>query len=126
MISVSAVIIQTLPLDNTDGNGWNFDPATGELRRGNPNDDVRFQAPFPVGLNNIEVQYTAGFATVPDPVKRATIILVKHIADSTENTGLFESESIGDYEYKLAVIKGDAMPPMARLLLSKFRLNPQV
>jgi len=59
---------------------------------------------FPRGYNNIWIKGTCGeYATLPEPVKNAAIILAKHENDpSLYTTATMKSEKIGDYSYTLA------------------------
>lgn len=121
--SVSAITINTWSLDNTLGDAWGFDSDTGELFRGNGQADLRFAAWFPRGRQNVLVSYNGGFATIPGPVKRATIVMVKHLADGSKHTGILQSEKIGDYSYTLADLDKIGMPPLAEILLQHFVLD---
>lgn len=101
VISVVSVTVNGFALDNTFNNAWYFKPATGELGRGNGQDDLRFATWFPAGSNNVIVQYWAGYASVPDPIIRATAWAVKWLHAQGKVTGIYSSESIGDYSYSL-------------------------
>src|SRR5579862_9280553 len=48
VLAVSAVTVNTEPLDNTFGDAWSFVPETGKLIRGNGQDDPRFAPWFTV------------------------------------------------------------------------------
>ncbi|HXS24484.1 MAG TPA: hypothetical protein VN719_09655 [Gemmatimonadales bacterium] len=124
VLSVQSVILwpntTPQPIDNTDNDGWTFDPATGELRRGNGHVNQRFEAWFPDGLQNVQVNYTAGAPSVPAPVLYATVLTVKHLADSLKMTGLLKSEDIGDYSYEMADAGDIGLPPLARVLLAPY------
>lgn len=115
--SVAGVEVDGSPLDNTDGQAWTFDPETGELRRGPPWGDPRFAPAFPHGLGNVAVSYTGGHASTPPAVRRACLVLVKHLADATRSTGLLRSERIGDYSYELADPGGGGLPEVVQRLL---------
>jgi hypothetical protein len=50
----------------------------------------------------VRVNYTAGWANVPDKFQRACVILVKDLYDATRNTGVYFSETLGARTYTLA------------------------
>jgi hypothetical protein len=120
--AVTAVTVNGFAVDNTYGDGWTFRPDTGELRRGTGQVDQRFAWWFPKGLQNVEVTYTAGYSSVPADVVRAVLILVKHLADSSKVTGLFQSEKLGDYSYTLADLASVEFPPLADKILQNYEL----
>jgi hypothetical protein len=101
VITVATVTINGTALDNTYGDAWTFKPSTGELLRGDGEDDSRFVPWFPKGKQNVVVQYWAGFTTVPDPIIRATIWAVRWLHEQSKISGVFSAERIGDYSYNL-------------------------
>jgi hypothetical protein len=121
IVSVTSVTVEGTAIDNTNGDGWTVNPATGELRRGSGQQDQQFEAWFPTGLQNIVVVYTAG-AGVPREVRRAAILTVKHWVDATKNTGVFESEDLGDYSYTLSGVQVK-LPAIAEQLLAPYILD---
>jgi hypothetical protein len=52
------------------------------------------------GVQNIVVTYTAGYAAIPAPIKRAAIVQCKYLSDSSRASSVYEFESLGDYQYK--------------------------
>ncbi len=108
IITVSTVTVDGIALDNTAGAGWLVKPGTGMLIRGGylagsgiGHGDVRFSARWPAGTQNIVVAYWGGYLEVPPPVVRATIFLVQYMYRRGLITGIYQSESIGDYSYTL-------------------------
>lgn len=123
IISVSAVAIDGYALDNTSGDAWYFRPGTGELGRGRGHHDFRFGRAWPSGRGNIVVQYWGGYAAVPDPVVEATVWCVKWMSDRARISGIFQSESIGDYSFTLADQEGGlslALPAEIAALLADY------
>jgi hypothetical protein len=121
VIAVAAVLINGDPVDNTYGTAWYFKADTGELGRGSGQDDRRFQAWFPRGSRNIQVTYAAGYQTVPNSVKRATIFVVRWLYDSGRQSWAMSSETIGDYSYTLNPMLANApLPPPAISLLTPY------
>lgn len=144
VVSVAAVAINGVVVDNAAGGGWTVDPASGELARGQllapwswcglllggGGDPGRggiaggFGRPdWTMGMLDVAVTYAGGYAPVPAPVRQAALIVVKYLADATRHTGLYTSERIGDYTYQMA--QGgpdDRLPPAARMLLGVYRL----
>ena len=99
---------------------YRLDPETGELVRGPNRGDPRFGPWFPRGVRNVEVVYTGGYDPVPPPIKRAVILTARRIHDAGGVSGVYASESIGDYSYTL----GDgssAVPDAALRLLRPYR-----
>jgi len=56
---------------------------------------------FPKGTKNIKVTGTYGWASCPEPIKQAVIILCRYENDNTLYTAYsdFDSERLGDYSY---------------------------
>lgn len=125
--SVEGVTVSGLALDNTHGDQWRLDPDSGgllRLSRGEWRGLAWLGSAGPVwsrGYRNIRVQYTGGYESPPEPAKQATIILVRHLADSSRNTGVLLSERIGDYEYQTSPTAAKADPPfVVRALLDPY------
>jgi hypothetical protein len=53
-------------------------------------------------FGNLLVAYTAGFAAVPEDVKYAAAMVVQQMRISLRHGGMLQSETIGDYAYRLA------------------------
>ncbi len=105
-----------------DVDDFTVNERTGELVWGTSG-DYRHGNPFPRGRRNIKVIYVAGYASVPTPVKEATVQVVKQLADAAAVSGVYQSESIGDYSYSLAQGTVDSLPPMAAVLLAPYVLD---
>jgi hypothetical protein len=101
VISIASITMDGCALDNTAGCAWSFNANTGELRRGLGHDDLRFAYRFPHGRNNIVVVYWAGYSSVPDPIVRATVWLVRWLHEQGKIAGIYSAERIGDYNYTL-------------------------
>lgn len=109
--SLTAVLIDGVAIDESDGLGWTLHSESGLLLRGAGNSTYALNSypPYslnsgfvwPSGFGNIEVQYVGGFLVTPAPIRQAAVAMVKYIADSTRLTGLLSMERIGDYEYSL-------------------------
>jgi hypothetical protein len=125
VITVSAVTVNGEAIDNSQGDGWTFKPRTGELVRGDGIDATRFAQWFPSGCQNVVVQYWGGYAAVPGPVLEATCWAAKWMSDRGKISGIFQSESIGDYSYSLADPKGMplALPDEICALLAEYVLD---
>lgn len=79
---------------------------------------------FPNGFQNIEIRYTAGYATIPDSVQTATCMVVKALYDMSKNDAGMQSEKIGEYSYTRRALSGDFDMPVfadARLLLAPYK-----
>ena len=72
-----------------DVSEWELtDPLAGWLR-GN----------FPRGQQNVLVDYTAGFATIPEPIQMATALFVSDLLKAPQFAGGIAGEHLGDYSY---------------------------
>ncbi len=120
VLAVQSVTVNGEALDNTDGDGWQFDGETGALVRGSGLRDPRYGPAFPNGIGNIEVVYEYGYAEVPDPVKRACKLTIRQIADLSKGGTTYSSESIGDYSYQRGDAGQDSIPPAATRLLGRY------
>lgn len=90
--------------------GWRLDTATGIVK-----------GVFPPGVLNIRVDYTGGFATIPDDVQMATAIQLQHVYRSLSVDFNLQSEKVGPYS-KVVAEKGDiSFHPIARSILSRYK-----
>jgi hypothetical protein len=73
-------ILAEIKLHTYELGGFQLDPRRGWLLRAIPYTDPELIHPedliWPVGINNFRIQYTAGFATVPEDVQEACAELV--------------------------------------------------
>ena len=89
------------------GGGWGTGSAwTGEA--------------FAVGPNAIRVNYTAGFATIPEPVAIATGEVVKAMLCRLASDGALRSEEVKDYKWEARDVL-DAIPSEAMQALATYR-----
>lgn len=124
VVSVTSVTVNGQAIDNTDGDGWQINTLTGELVRGSGLCDQRFAPWFPAGTNNITVVYVAGYTATPDPVKRACIMAMRFIHESSKISGRYSSERIGDYSYQLDSTPTDILPDSAIRMLDPYVVDP--
>lgn len=116
-------------IDRVTIEGWGdqadhtVDPEAGILYLGFRRGDPRFGARWPAGVQNVEVAYTAGFETVPFPVRRATAMTAQRIFEMGGRSGLLKSESLGDYSYTMADGQ-HAVPDLAQGLLARYQEGP--
>jgi hypothetical protein len=101
VLNVFSLTINGILLQNTTGLEWGFNAKTGEFWRHTGHHDIRFGRFFPKGRQNIQVGYFAGFGEVPSEINRAAIFLVKYLREQIRVSGVYSSESIGDYSYSL-------------------------
>src|ERR1700693_2984505 len=89
--------------------GYQWDPR-GWLLRAIPYTDPELLHPedlvWPVGINNFRIQYTAGFATVPEDVQQAVTELVAGWFAERGRDMSLQSEDTGTYKYTVAALNG--------------------
>jgi uncharacterized phiE125 gp8 family phage protein len=75
---------------------------------------------FNVGIANVKVVYTAGYATVPETIKEAVLIYVGHLYRRLYQDQRFgvSSETIGD---RTTTFAGDVVPAKSKALLMPYR-----
>ena len=122
--SVTSVTLDGEALDNTDGSEWTV--GKGVLFRGNGQSDTLSAEVWPRGRRNVRVQYSGGYATIPDEVKFATMLVVRQLVEGLGSAGLVLRERIGDYEieYQEEAFDRIELPGPVRALLGPFRLMP--
>jgi hypothetical protein len=54
---------------------------------------------WPLGAANVRVEYTAGYATVPEDVQTATAFIAKWMYDQLQHDSMVSGETIGNYSY---------------------------
>jgi hypothetical protein len=114
-VSVNGASVADYKLDATRGV---LTPGGGKVA---PWDGGRWTA----GTQNISVTYTGGPSAVPEPVKLATIALIRDMKERVDS-GAFRRERIGDYEYELAgqdLAAPGRMPAMVEMLLTPYRAH---
>jgi hypothetical protein len=120
IISVESVTIDGDALDDADGHSWTFDPYKGSIVRGPGLRDRRFGRRFPTGVRNIVVQYYAGYDAIPARITRAAVWTVRWLHERGRVSGIFKSESIGDYSYTIADNNIGPLPAHVQDLLVGF------
>lgn len=76
---------------------------------------------LPTGREVIEIEYVAGFETIPNDLKYAANLLGVQLFNQQSHIGM-DSEQLGGYKYKLAnSSNGSAFPNIVRMILSKHR-----
>lgn len=80
---------------------------------------------FNSGLQNIRVIYTAGYGTVPEPIKEAVLFYVAHLYRRQYSGQMFgvQSESVGDRTTTYAT---EDFPARAKALLNRYRSHSAV
>jgi hypothetical protein len=115
IITVTAILINGEELDNSLGDAWTIYHKEGKIVRGPSVGVARFQWWWPMGTKNIEVQYDGGYETVPDKIREATVFMVQYLQNQTKVTGIYTSESLGDYSYTLNPSLGSALTVPAHI-----------
>ena len=113
----SSLTVNGSAIASTD---YTYNADTGELVRGDGQYDHRFASRFPHGTKNVVAVYTGGYATIPEAIKQAVIITVQHLVGAIQATGLFSSESIGDYSYTFNKAFQPTIPKAAEMLLASY------
>lgn len=75
---------------------------------------------WPCGHQNIIVDCTAGYATLPLDIEQAAIEVVAAVFNRRDKDGALESERLGDYSYKFNMIESD-LPPWCKATLRRYR-----
>jgi hypothetical protein len=104
--------------------GYQIDARRGWLLRAIPYSDPELLHPedlvFPTGINNFRVQYTAGYATVPEDVQEAAGILVASMfAERGRDAQLHLESTAGSYRY--LSLNSTQLPPRVQQLLKPYR-----
>jgi hypothetical protein len=105
--------------------GYQLDETRGWLLRAIPYTDPELLHPedliWPSGINNFRVQYTAGFASIPDDVQEAAAELTASLFKELGRNQNLEHETIAGYAYT-ALNHGAAwLPRGVRVLLANYR-----
>jgi hypothetical protein len=66
---------------------------------------------FPAGFQSVKTEYIAGYTVIPNSVQHATALVVQRLYNMIGVDPLYESEKIGDYNYKL---KADAFAALSQ------------
>ncbi len=117
-----------LKLHTYELGGYQIDERRGWLLRAIPYTDPELMHPedlaWPVGIGNFRVQYTAGYATVPEDVQEACAELVATwFAQRGRDLSLQSENTAGTYAYSAAI--SDQLPARVRALLLPYR-SPRV
>jgi len=79
---------------------------------------------FPTGIQNIDIDYTGGYAAIPDQVQDAVILIAMNLyaAGSSANPGL-KSEKLGEYSYtRMDTAAMDPLTPAVKVMLGTYRI----
>lgn len=70
-----------------------------------------YSSDFPYGLQRWEIEYEAGYTTIPGDIEQAVIFAVQDWYGQMERDGAFQSERIGDYSYTIdSVVSSRGLP----------------
>lgn len=101
---------------------FDWDADTGHVRF-DPEADSDFTW-FPVGIGNIQITYTGGYAAIPDQVQDAVILVAMQLygAGAVTNPTL-KSERLGEYSYTRAdMATQDPFTKTVRAMLGAYRI----
>jgi hypothetical protein len=105
--------------------GFQVDERRGWLLRAVPYSDPEMSRPddlaWPVGINNLRVQYTAGYARVPDDVQEATAQLTATLFKELGRNQILSLENTGGYAYRVLSERSAGLPRTVRSLLDPYR-----
>ena len=111
----------------TDSDGTEYDIATTNFRINAPAGIIKFKPGasddfiyFPNSFQNVEIVYTAGYATVPEHVQAACAETVAAMYSSGKTDASLTSERLGDYSYTREAAQG-IVPAAAKQLLAAER-----
>lgn len=117
VLSVSSVTV-----DGTTETDYVLLPDEGILVRGDSTDDPAGSIGWDRGTRNIVVTYIGGEILVPEPVKRAVILMAKELQQRID-AGAMRREKLGDYEYEMAgqeVTVYGRVPSVVAMLLAPY------
>lgn len=73
---------------------------------------------FPTGSNVVEIEYTAGFSSVPSDLIYAGNLIGVSLFNQQSHVG-YKSERAGNYQYSMGSSTGSTIPDIARRILNK-------
>ena len=76
---------------------------------------------FPSGFQNLQANYTAGFAAVPEDIQEATAHMCAYIYGMASLVVGVKSEKLGDYAKAFGIVGDEQMPPLIKQMLSQYR-----
>jgi hypothetical protein len=86
---------------------------------------IKTPGAFPAGVENIFVDYTAGYSTIPEELKAACLGVVRALYERSKKDPTLASESLGDYSYSnLSGKDADILEPH-RVYLDYHRRPPR-
>jgi hypothetical protein len=106
--------------------GFQLDVRRGWLLRAIPYTDPELLHPedliWPVGINNFRVQYTSGYATVPEDVQEACAELVATwFVQRGRDLTLTQEDTAGTYRYRADL--NDQLPRRIQAILRPYRYH---
>jgi hypothetical protein len=116
-----------LKLHTYELQGFQIDPRRGWLLRAIPYTDPELLHPedliWPLGINNFRVQYTAGYATIPEDVQEACAELVASwFVQRGRDLTLTRETLTGSYSYQAALAHGE-LPDRIKAMLRPYRYH---
>lgn len=108
--------------------GFQIDERRGWLLRAIPYTDPELLHPedlvWPVGINNFRVQYTAGYAAIPDDVQEATAQLTNTLFKELGRDQQLSTENVAGSAYSTIADQGSSFGRSIRTLLAPYRAYP--
>jgi hypothetical protein len=107
--------------------GYQLDARRGWVLRAIPYTDPELLHPedliWPVGINNFRIQYTSGYATIPEDVQEACAEVVASWIVQRGRDLTLQSENIhGSYSY-VAALSGGLIPERIQAILRPYRYH---
>lgn len=101
------------------GSDFDVEGGTGEIRFKSAASAAYRR--FPKGFRNVKAAYTAGFATVPEPVQEACAQYAAWLYSSASRAGGVAAEKLGDYSSRFERGDREMLPRSVRELLGPYR-----
>ena len=116
----SIVVIEPdATLTTLAGTEFDVDAGTGEIRF--IRQCTAAYCYFPSGFQNLQANYTAGFAAVPEDIQEATAHMCAYIYGLAGMVVGVKSEKLGDYAKAFGIVGEEQMPPLIKQMLSQYR-----
>jgi len=96
------------------------DAETGKIWFTDDNDSSYVY--FPVGFQNVQIDYTGGYSTIPSAVQRACLLVARALYAQTSGgwNAAAQSERMGEHNFTRVSANQDPLTPSARALLAPY------
>lgn len=90
------------PLNCWDGEGWGMGDMPAQAGWRLDEETSQLFGFFPRGILNLRIDYTGGYASIPEPIQQACVFLAADMLAADQRDGALKSARLGPFQWEVA------------------------